>query len=152
MRAEAKRRSGTAGLRELLVEDEWVMQRRGWGGRQEYLRPWGGWGKGRQVAQGIHSFAAIMASFLRLTLQMPCGNPSYKSQLKLTTKPVAVPGPFKLSLKIITAPPSWAKPSLTVMSDRLSKQTQKFPTTTFCYVEYFFSRHSHLGAFRSLIP
>lgn len=71
--------------------------------------------RGRQVTQGIHSSAAIMVSFLRLTLQMSCGNLSYKSQLKLTTKPVVVPGPSKLSLETIAAPPGSGKPSLTIM-------------------------------------
>lgn len=83
------------------------------------------------MAQGIHSFAAIMVPFLRLTLQMSCGNPSYKSQLKLTTKPVAVPSPSKLSLKTITAPPSPAKLSLIIMLDIQPQHGQKNPTTTF---------------------
>lgn len=158
MRVEAER-SGTEGCR-ALVEDEWVMPRRdtaeeGLGretGISETVQ--GGWGRGRQVAQGIHSFAAITAPFLRLTLQMSCGNPSYKSQLKLTTKPVAVPSPSKLSLKTITAPPNSAKLSLTVMLDILLKRGQKNPITTFCNAESFWnfaqtSCHYQLGVFMS---
>ncbi len=81
------------------TEEEW------WGGDQ---RLWKWWGRGRQVPQGIRSFAAFMFQFLRLTLQMSHGNPSNKSQLKLTTKPV-VSSPSKLSLKTISAAPSTAK-------------------------------------------
>lgn len=76
-----------------LVEDEWVMQRKDTS-KEEYLRLWKGWGRGRWVAQGIYSFAAILVPFLRLTLQMSCGNPSYKSQLKTYHKACGSPQPI----------------------------------------------------------
>lgn len=135
-----------------LVEDEWVMQRRD-RSEEEYLRLWRGWGSERWVAQGIHSFAVILVPFLRLTLQMSCGNPSYKSQLKLTTKPVAVPSPSKLSLKTITTRPSSAKLSLTIMLDKLLWDSQKYSTNTFCFAKSLTqpSCHFELAAFMSHI-
>lgn len=53
------------------------------------------------MAQGIHSFAASAVPFLRSTLRMSCGNPSYKSQLRLSPQSLRrpPPSPSKLSLK-----------------------------------------------------
>lgn len=81
MRAEAEGRRGTEGCR-ALVEDEWVMQRRNTteeelrGERQAYLRLWNGWGGGRQVAQGIHSFAPLWFHFWGRPCKCHVGIPS----------------------------------------------------------------------------
>lgn len=72
----------------------------------------------------------------------PCkchvGNLGYKSKLKLTTKPVAVPSPSQPSLRSLTAAPSSAKLSLTTMFDMLSKEGQNNPTTNFLVCRKFF--------------
>lgn len=53
------------------------------GERQEYLRLRRERGTGREVTQGIHSFVVIMVPFLRLTLQMSCGES--RQQIKAET-------------------------------------------------------------------
>lgn len=105
--------------------EEWVMQKGNetddkWG---KYLTLWKGWGRGKQVAQGVHYSVVFMVPFLRVTLQMLCGNLSNKSQLKITAKLLAVPRPSK------TPPPCPAKPSLIFLFDILLNRGQKNSTT-----------------------
>lgn len=114
------------------------------------------------MAQGIHSFAASAVPFLRSTLRMSCGNPSYKSQLRLSPQSLRrPPQPIQtISKKTITAPPQPgrpAKPSLMMKFDVLLQQSPKNPRNTFCYADVLLEtlpsrrRHSRLAAFMSHI-